>query len=152
MISPTKKKTPYTVTAFICEKGNKNGDTLSFDDKIPEVTPKRATASSPNTNIPIISKNVNAKFSVTAQRANMCRQKSKRTIPPAKKASSRSGALTSENSIRNSAGNVKKFRSCIFEGGGRLSLLKPVAKSGIMNTKSGFSVLTAKKQQTDGLK
>ena len=66
-----EKKTPYTVTAFICGKGYKNGDTLSFDDKIPEATPESATASSPNTNIPIISKNVNAKFSAEAQRANM---------------------------------------------------------------------------------
>ena len=53
-----------------------------------------------------------------------------------------------ENSISCFSENVKKFRSCIFEGGGRLSLLKPVAKSGIMNTKSGF----LKRQQTDVLK
>lgn len=66
-----KKKPPYTVTAFICEKGYKNGDTLSFDDKIPEATPESATASSPNTNIPTTNKNVNAKFSAEAQRANM---------------------------------------------------------------------------------
>ena len=59
---------------------------------------------------------------------------------------------TSENSISCSGENVKKFRSCIFEGVGRLSLLKPVAKRGIMNTKSDSSVLTAKRQQTDGLK
>ncbi len=59
---------------------------------------------------------------------------------------------TSENSIRCFNENVKKFRSCIFEGGGRLSLLKPVEKRGIMNTKSDSSVLTAKRQQTDGLK
>lgn len=59
----TKKKTLYIVTAFIGEKGYKNGDTLSFDDKIPEATPKSATASSPNTNISNTSKNVNEKFS-----------------------------------------------------------------------------------------
>ena len=59
----TKKKTLYIVTAFIGEKGYKNGDTLSFDDKIPEATPKSATASSPNTNIPTTNKNVNKKFS-----------------------------------------------------------------------------------------
>ncbi len=58
----TKKKTLYIVTAFIGEKGYKNGDTLSFDDKIPEATPKSATASSPNTNISNTSKNVNEKF------------------------------------------------------------------------------------------
>ena len=51
-------KTLYIVTAFIGEKGYKNGDTRSFDDKIPEVTPKSATASSPNTNIPTSSENV----------------------------------------------------------------------------------------------
>lgn len=39
-----------------------------------------------------------------------------------------------------------------FEGGGRLSLLKRVAKRGIMNTKSGLSVLTAKRRQQDVLK
>ena len=33
-----------------------------------------------------------------------------------------------------------------------MSLLKWVEERGIMNTKSGFSVLTAKKQQTDVLK
>ena len=47
----TKKKTLYIVTAFIGEKGYKNGDTLSFDGKTPEATPKSATASSPNINI-----------------------------------------------------------------------------------------------------
>ena len=59
---------------------------------------------------------------------------------------------TSVNSISCFNENVKKFRSCIFEGGGRLSLLKPAAKSGIMNTKSDSFVLTVKRQQTDVLK
>ena len=56
----TKKKTLYIVTAFIGEKGYKNGDTLSFDGKTPEATPKSATASSPSTNISDNAKNVKA--------------------------------------------------------------------------------------------
>lgn len=73
----TKKKTLYIVTivtAFIGEKGYKNGDTLSFDDKIPEATPKSATASSRNTNIPNTSKNVNEKFSREPERLNELRR------------------------------------------------------------------------------
>ena len=70
----TKKKTLYIVTAFIGEKGYKNGDTLSFDDKIPEATPKSATASSPTTNIPTANKNVNEKFSREPERLNELRR------------------------------------------------------------------------------
>ena len=67
-----KKKTLYIVTAFIGEKGYKNGDTLSFDDKIPEATPKSATASSPTTNIPTANKNVNKQFSVSRRDLTSC--------------------------------------------------------------------------------
>ena len=46
----------------------------------------------------------------------------------------------------------RNFVLAFFEDGGRLSLLKWVAKRGIMNAKSGLSVLTVKRQQTDVLK
>lgn len=65
----TKKKKLYIVTAFIGEKGYKNGDTRYFDDKIPEVTPKSATASSPNTNIPTSSENVNKHYAGLSEKA-----------------------------------------------------------------------------------
>ena len=101
-------------------------------------------------------------FPVKAENENITKSR-RRMISPTKKADSKpteaapnaessSIESTFKNSIRNSNANVKKFRSCIFEGGGRLSLLKRVAKRGIMNTKSDSSVLTAKRQQTDGLK
>ena len=76
---------------------------------------------------------------VKAENENITKSR-RRMISPTKKADSTPAEAapnaesspiksTFKNSIRNSDTNVKKFRSRIFEGGGRLSLLKRVEES-----------------------
>ena len=103
----------------------------------------RITNDSHNATIRSSDGNVN-KFSADAQRAQMYADKKKESIADisdatqaSEKTSETSAGTAPDTNISTSSGNVKQFRSCIFEGGGRLSLLKPAAKSGIIKAEIG---------------
>ena len=133
----TKKKTLYIVTAFIGEKGYKNGDTLSFDDKIPEATPKSATASSPNTNIPNTSKNVNEKFSREPERLNELRRQNETMLAQA----------TNEDAANdNERGLIKDYKRQYDKVSGIAEKLNTARQEVLTAERSGDGNTTAKKK------